>query len=159
MNSFALCPLQSGYSFSPGNNMLEQQLAGGFARQRRMFVNNVHLVNVSVLLPTKSHAQYFWAFWRIHTLNPQPFLWRLITDSSEMQDHTCQFIAESLSVGERQGVIYPVSFQVRCKPLNNGDLVFDQTIVDIWKSGDLDDMMNLLEQLVNESLPNALGVT
>ena len=159
MNSFALCPLQSGYSFSPGNNMLEQQLVGGFARQRRMFVNNVHLVNVSVLLPTKSHAQYFWAFWRSHTLNPQKFLWRLITDSSEMQDHTCQFVAESISVGERNGVIYSVSFQVRCKPLNNGDLAFDQTIVDIWKSGDLDDMMNLLEQLVNESLPNALGVT
>lgn len=159
MNSFALCPLQSGYSFSPGNNMLEQQLVGGFARQRRMFVNNVHLVNVSVLLPTKSHAQYFWAFWRVHTLNPQKFLWRLITDSSEAQDHTCQFVAESLSVGERQGLIYSVSFQVRCKPLNNGDLAFDQTIVDIWKSGDLDDMMNLLEQLVNESLPDALGVT
>lgn len=159
MNSFALCPLQSGYSFSPGNNMLEQQLLGGFARQRRMFVNNVHMVNVSVLLPTKSHAQYFWAFWRVHTLNPQKFLWRLITDSSEMQDHTCQFVAESISVGERNGVIYSVSFQVRCKPLNNGDLAFDQTIVDIWKSGDLDDMMNLLEQLVNESLPNALGVT
>ena len=157
MNSFALCPLQAGYLFSPGNNMLEQQLLGGFARQRRMFVNNVHMVNVSVLLPTKSHAQYFWAFWRSHTLNPQKFLWRLITDSSEMQDHTCQFIAESISVGERQGVIYSVSFQVRCKPLNNGDLVFDQTIVDIWKSGDLDDMMNLLEQLVNESLPDALG--
>lgn len=158
MNSFALCPLQSGYSFSPGNNMLEQQLAGGFARQRRMFVNNVHMVNVSVLLPTKSHAQYFWAFWRVHTLNPQKFLWRLITDSSEMQDHTCQFVAESLSVGERNGVIYSVSFQVRCKPLNNGDLAFDQTIVDIWKSGDLDDMMNLLEQLVNESFPDSLGV-
>ena len=158
MNSFALCPLQAGYSFSPGNNMLEQQLLGGFARQRRMFVNNVHVVNVSVLLPTKSHAQYFWAFWRSHTLNPQKFLWRLITDSSEMQDHTCQFVAESISVGERNGVIYSVSFQVRCKPLNNGDLAFDQTIVDIWKSGDLDDMMNLLEQLVNESFPDALGV-
>lgn len=158
MNSFALCPLQAGYSFSPGNNMLEQQLLGGFARQRRMFVNNVHMVNVSVLLSTKSHAQYFWAFWRVHTLNPQKFLWRLITDSSAAQDHTCQFVTESLSVGERQGVIYPVSFQVRCKPLNNGDLAFDQTIVDIWKSGDLDDMVNLLEQLVNESLPNALGV-
>ena len=158
MNSFALCPLQSGYSFSPGNNMLEQQLAGGFARQRRMFVNNVHMVNVSVLLPTKSHAQYFWAFWRVHTLNPQKFLWRLITGSSEAQDHTCQFVAESISVGERNGVIYSVSFQVRCKPLNNGDLAFDQTIVDIWKSGDLDDMVNLLEQLVNESFPDALGV-
>lgn len=157
MNSFALCPLQAGYSFSPGNNMLEQQLLGGFARQRRMFVNNVHVVNVSVLLKTKTHAQYFWAFWRSHTLNPQPFLWRLITDSSEMQDHTCQFIAESLSVGERQGSIYSVSFQVRCKPLNNGDLAFDQTIVDLWDTGSPSDVLNLLEQLVNESLPDALG--
>ena len=149
--------MQSGYSFSPGNNMLEQQLLGGFARQRSMFVNNVHMVNVSVLLKSKTHAQYFWAFWRSHTLNPQPFLWRLITDSSEMQDHTCQFVAESLSVGERQGVIYSVSFQVRCKPLNNGDLAFDQSIVDIWDAGGPVDMFNLLEQLVNESLPNALG--
>lgn len=158
MNSFALCPLQAGYSFSPGNNMLEQQLLGGFARQRRMFVNNVHMVNVSVLLPTKAHAQYFWAFWRSHTLNPQHFLWRLITDSSEMQDHTCQFVAESLSVGERQGVIYSVSFQVRCKPLNNGDLAFDQSIVALWDTGSPSDVLNLLEQLVNERFPDALGV-
>ena len=157
MNSFALCPLQAGYSFSPGNNLLEQQLLGGFARQRRMFVNNVHMVNVSVLLPSKAHAQYFWAFWRSHTLDPQKFLWRLITDSSEMQDHTCQFIADSLSVGERSGVIYPVSFQVRCKPLNNGDLAFDQSIVDLWDTGSPSDVLNLLEQLVNESFPDALG--
>lgn len=158
MNSFALCPLQAGYSFSPGNNMLEQQLLGGFARQRRMFVNNVHVVNVSVLLKTKTHAQYFWAFWRLHTLNPQKFLWRLITDSSEAQDHTCQFVADSLSVGERNGVAYNVSFQVRCKPLNNGDLVFDQQIVDLWESDNPLDMLNLLEKLVNESFPDALGV-
>lgn len=159
MNSFALCPLQSGYSFNPANNMLEQQLLGGLARQRRMFVNNVHVVNVSVLLKTKAYAQYFWAFWRIHTLNPQPFLWRLITDSSEAQDHTCQFVAESFSIGERSGVVYSVSFQVRCKPLNNGNLAFDQSIVDIWESGNPLDMLNLLEQLVNETMPNSLGVT
>lgn len=158
MNSFALCPLQAGYSFSPGNNMLEQQLLGGFARQRRMFVNNVHVVNVSVLLKTKTHAQYFWAFWRLHALDPQKFLWRLITDSSEAQDHTCQFVADSLSVGERNGVAYNVSFQVRCKPLNNGDLAFDQQIVDLWESGSPLEVLNLLEKLVNESFPDALGV-
>jgi hypothetical protein len=159
MNSFALCPLQAGYSFSPGSNMLEQQLLGGFARQRRMFVNNVHVANVSVLLKTKTHAQYFWAFWRLHTLDPKPFLWRLITDSAEAQDHTCQFVADSLSVGERSGVAYNVSFQVRCKPLNNGDLTFDQQIVDLWESGNPFDMLNLLEKLVNESFPDALGVS
>ena len=139
--------------------MLEQHLVGGFARQRAMFVNNVHRVNVSVLLATKLHAQYFWAFWRLHTLNPQKFLWRLITDSAEAQDHTCQFVADSLSVGERSGVIYSVSFQVRVKPLNNGDLAFDQQIVDLWESGNPYDMLNLLEKLVNETMPNALGVS
>lgn len=158
MNSFALCPLQAGYSFSPGNNMLEQQLLGGFARQRRMFVNNVHVANVSVLLKTKTHAQYFWAFWRLHTLDPKLFLWRLITDSAEAQDHTCQFVANSISVGERNGVAYSVSFQVRCKPLNNGDLAFDQQIIDLWESGSPLEMLNLLEKLVNESFPDALGV-
>ena len=158
MNSFALCPLQAGYTFSPGNNMLEQQLLGGFARQRRMFVNNVHVVNVSVLLATKLHAQYFWAFWRLHTHNPQKFLWRLITDSAEAQDHECQFVADSWSVGERNGVAYTVSFQVRVKPLNNGDLTFDQQIVDLWESGNPLEMLNLLEKLVNETMPNALGV-
>ena len=138
--------------------MLEQQLLGGVARQRRMFVNNVHVVNVSVLLKTKTHAQYFWAFWRLHTLNPKPFLWRLITDSAEAQDHSCQFVANSISVGERNGVAYSVSFQVRCKPLNNGDLAFDESIVAIWETGSPDDVMNLLEHLVNESFPDALGV-
>ncbi|WP_180000324.1 hypothetical protein [Acinetobacter sp. YH18001] len=138
--------------------MLEQHLQGGFARQRRMFVNNVHVVNASVLLKTKTHAQYFWAFWRLHTQDPKPFLWRLITDSAEAQDHTCQFVAESLSVGERSGVAYNVSFQVRCKPLNNGDLAFDQQIIDLWESGSPLEMLNLLEKLVNESFPDALGV-
>ena len=157
MNSFALCPLQAGYSFMPGNNMLEQQLLGGFSRQRRMFVNNVHVANVSVMLSTKTHAQYFWAFWRVHTLNPQPFLWRLFTDSPEIQTHECQFVADSITVGERQGIIYSVSFQVRCKPLNNGDLAFDQNIIDIWESGNPFALLNLLEELVNESMPNALG--
>ena len=53
---------------------------------------------------------------------------------------------------------YSVSFQVRCKPLNNGDLAFDQQIIDLWESGNPLEMLNLLEKLVNESFPDALGV-
>lgn len=156
MNSFALCPLQAGYSFKPANNMIEQSLMGGFARQRVVFVNNAHVASASVMLETKAKQQYFWAFWRAHTLNPKPFLWRLWTDWHELQDHTCQFIGDSLNVNERNGVVFSVSFQVRCKPLNNGDLVFDQAIVDAWETGDAVQFANLLEQLVNTDLPNAL---
>lgn len=157
MNSFALCPLQSGYSFNPAQNMYEQALLGGFARQRAMFVNNTHLVNTSVLLENKGKQQYFWAFWRRHTLQPNPFLWRLITDSAEMQTHECQFVANSISVSEREGKIYSVSFQIRCKPLNNSDSEFDQEIIDVWESGSGLDLLNLLEKLVNQDMPNAVG--
>lgn len=156
MNSFALCPLQQGYMPQPAKNLLEQQLMGGFARQRVQFVNNVHNVNVSVSLHDKARQQYFWAFWRSHTFNPRQFLWKLMIDDTAMTTYQCQFIADSLQVQERNGLVYQVSFSIRCKP-NASNHVFDQSIIDAWESGSGTSFTNLLEQLVNEDLPTALG--
>ncbi|MGO1375095.1 MAG: hypothetical protein ACTH5M_00395 [Psychrobacter sp.] len=156
MNNFALCPLQRGYTPEVANNLLEQALAGGFARQRIQFVNNVHTVNASVLLDDKSKQQYFWAFWRSHQTNPRPWLWRLIVDDTEMTTYVCQFIAGSLRVNERDGKVYSVSFGIRIKPNNTGNN-FDETIVALWNDGDPRKLLNLLERLVNEDLPDALG--
>lgn len=156
MNNFALCPLQRGYTPEVANNLLEQALAGGFARQRIQFVNNVHTVNASVLLDDKSKQQYFWAFWRSHQKNPRPFLWRLIVDDTEMTTYVCQFVAGSLRVNERDGKVYSVSFGIRIKPNNTGN-DFDETIVALWNDGDPRKLLNLLEKLVNEDLPDALG--
>lgn len=156
MNNFALCPLQRGYTPEVANNLLEQALAGGFARQRIQFVNNVHTVNASVLLDDKSKQQYFWAFWRSHQTNPRPWLWRLIVDDTEMTTYVCQFIAGSLRVNERDGKVYSVSFGIRIKPNNTGN-DFDETIVALWNDGDPRKLLNLLEKLVNEDLPDALG--
>ena len=156
MNNFALCPLQRGYTPEVANNLLEQALAGGFARQRIQFVNNVHTVNASVLLDDKSKQQYFWAFWRSHQTNPRPWLWRLIVDDTEMTTYVCQFIAGSLRVNERDGKVYSVSFGLRLKPNNTGN-DFDETIVALWNDGDPRKLLNLLEKLVNEDLPDALG--
>ena len=155
MNSFALRPLNRGMTFQPANNLLEQQLVGGFARQRVQFVNNVHTVNVTVSLHDKARQQYFWAFWRSHTLNPRSFLWRLIIDDTEMTTYQCQFVAGSVQVQERNGIVYRVSFAVQCKP-KPVDHEFDQDIIDVWESGDGAALVNLLEKLVNVDLPNAL---
>ena len=155
MNSFALCPLQDGYTPQPANNLLEQQLVGGFARQRVQFVNNVHTVNATVSLHDKARQQYFWAFWRSHTFNPRKFLWRLMIDDTEMTTYQCQFVAGSVQVQERNGIVYRVSFAVRCKP-KPVDHEFDQGIIDVWESGDGAALVNLLEKLVNVDLPNAL---
>ena len=156
MNNFALCPLQSGYRPEVANNLLEQELMGGFSRQRVQFVNNVHTVATSVLLEDKGKQQYFWAFWRSHQTNPRPFLWRLMVDDTEMTTYVCQFVAGSLQIGERDGKVYSVSFNLRLKPNNTGK-EFDQEIIDIWNNGDPSKLLNLLEKLVNEDLPDALG--
>lgn len=156
MNNFALCPLQRGYTPEVANNLLEQDLVGGFARQRVQFVNNTHTVNASVLLDEEIKQQYFWAFWRNHQTNPRPFLWRLIVDDVEATTYVCQFIAGSLRVNERDGKVYSVSFGLRLKPNNTGK-EFDEGIVGLWNEGDPRKMLNLLAKLVNEDLPDAFG--
>lgn len=155
MNSFALCPLQQGYTPTFANNILEQQLLGGFARQRVQFVNNVHTVNASVALHDKSRQQYFWAFWRSHMSQPRHFLWKLIIDDTEMTTYQCQFITDSLQIEERNGQTYKASFSVRCKP-NLSDQDFDQSIIDVWESEGEALIFDLLEKLVNIDFPNAL---
>lgn len=156
MNNFALCPLQRGYSPTVANNLLEQELMGGFARQRVQFVNNVHTVTASVMLDDHRKQQYFLAFWRSHQTNPRPFLWRLIVDDVQATTYVCQFVASSLQIGERDGKVYSVSFSLRLKPNNTGK-DFDQIIIDAWESGDPFLLFKLLEKLVNEDLPDALG--
>lgn len=157
MNNFALRPLQRGFTPEAANNLLEQQLMGGFARQRVQFVNNVHTVTASVMLETKLKQQYFWAFWRSHTRDaPRPFMWRLRIDDAEAADYQCQFVAGSLQTQERIGISYAVSFSLRLKPNNTGK-DFDETIIGLWDSGDPSLLLSLLEKLVNEDLPDALG--
>lgn len=156
MDSFALCPLQSGYQPAPANTVLEQALSAGFARQRVDFISSVSMVSASVMLASKAHAQYFWAFWRKHAqYAPQPFLWKLMVDDVVMTSYQCQFVPDSIQVGSRNGVIYSVSFTVRCKA-KPFDAEFDQAIIDAWAGGNGFEMINLLEKLVNEDLPNAM---
>ncbi len=158
MNNFALRPLQRGYKPEVANNLLEQALMGGFGRQRVQFVNNTHTVNPSVMLETKLKQQYWWSFWNSHQRNPRPFLWRLIVDEVDVEPtvYVCQFVAGSLSIGERDGIVYSVSFGLRLKP-NTTNREFDETIIQLWESGDPVKYLNLLEKLTNEDMPNALG--
>lgn len=157
MDSFALCPLQRGHNPEFANGLLEQELLGGFARQRVQFVNNTHTVTETVLLDTKLKQQYWWAFWRKHTKRtPQPFMWRLMIDDVEMTDYECQFVAGSLREQERSGVVVAVSFSVRCQPTQGKDK-FDSAIIKAWESKDPAKLLNLLEQLVNIEMPEALG--
>ena len=80
----------------------------------------------------------------------------MIVDDTEMTTYVCQFVAGSLRINERDGKVYSVSFGLRLKPNNTGT-DFDETIIGLWESGDPRKLLNLLEKLVNEDLPDALG--
>lgn len=155
MNTFMLCPLQEGYSFTVGNNLREQQLEGGMPRQVVKFIGAVHTVNASILLKDRRARQYFWAFWRVN--QTQIWRWQLSLDNGALEDCLCQFSAENVPQenfidGPRRKVginIYVV--------LIKRDSAFDQSIVELWQSGLINNLSDL-EKIPNVWLPDALGV-
>lgn len=156
MDKFMLCPLLAGYSFTPGQNILEQQLAGGMPRQRRNFIGSVGVANVSVFCRNELEIEYFWAFWRKKDRNPQSWLWALKTDNYKMEEHECRFmLGQTPQESERQGNKIKYSFQIWVKPLNRS-ASYDDEVVEAWQLGINPDVSNALEILVNITLPNAL---
>lgn len=154
MDTFMLCPLQEGYSFTPGNNVREQALEGGMPRQVIKFVGAVHTVNVSVLLIDPRARQYFWAFWRVN--QTKAWKWRLSLDEGVLEDCECKFTVNSLPQESiRNGATLKVSFQVLVRPINR-DPQIDQSIVDIWQTGAINHLLDL-EKVPNIWLPEALG--
>ena len=157
MDKFMLCPLQSGYSFTPGNNLREQVLEGGMPRQVPFFVGAVHTVSVSVLLRNRDERDYFWAFWRTKQRKPENWLWKLSLDNGISEECECRFLSSSLpSESLRNGVVIKVGFQIAVKPIKR-DADLDRNIVNSWQfieDGNLDS----IEKIPNIWLPDALGV-
>ena len=70
--------------------------------------------------------------------------------------NNCEFVIENDKIKSSNGGVYTVSAELRVKPLNI-DPDMDDLIVSAGTEGiDINDLMNPLEQLVNESLPDAL---
>ena len=155
MNTFMLCPLQEGYSFTVGNNLREQQLEGGMPRQVVKFIGAVHTVNASILLKDRRARQYFWAFWR--TNQGKNWLWELFLDNGNSEECECRFVSESLPTESGRGYQYlKMSFQILVMPIKR-DSAFDQSIVELWQSGLINNLSDL-EKIPNVWLPDALGV-
>jgi hypothetical protein len=156
MDTFMLCPLQAGYGFTPGQNLLEQSLRGGMPRQRLAYIGSVHQVTASVICRNKDEREYFWAFWRKKQRVPENWLWALQTDAFDLEEHECRFAVGSLPAEQlRNGRIVQYSFQVWVKPLHRSADI-DDVIIDYWNSGMNPQAKLLLEKLANESVPGTM---
>ncbi|MGQ0973437.1 hypothetical protein ACT4W1_00910 [Acinetobacter baumannii] len=160
MDKFMLEPLQESYSFTPGNNIREQENEGGPPRQSPFFVGAVHRVGVTVYLENDEDRQYFWAFWRLKQRKPENWLWNLALDEGEREDCECRFIYNVLpSESYRNGQAVKMSFQVLVKPIKRS-AEFDQNIVNLRQgveSGETSEIVDDIEKVPNEWLADALG--
>ena len=155
MHKLLYCSTQSGYSAQIGDGVISQDLEGGAPRFRRALKGTYHTASVQWVVKEKGY-QYLMAFYRVWARNPnQRFLAKLCIDNPTVEDYQCYF-SGTPKLNNKDGGVYTVSAELRVKPLNiNPDM--DDLIVSAGDEGiDINDLLNPLEKLVNESLPDAL---
>lgn len=151
---FLLLPLLDGYSVTLGNDVLTTYFESGQPRQRLKGGGAPHTVPVT-FRHLEVHQQYARAFWE--TYRAQPFAMRLKINDGDLQWYSCRFVsAPSFTPLGADIYEFSVSLSVKPRPINA-----DENLALMWvyeqTDGDLLTYTNLLEKLVNESLPEAVG--
>lgn len=149
-----LCPLRDSYSPTLGNDVITTQYENGMPRQRLAGVGRPHQTPVTFRHKAQ-HQDYILAFWRVY--RARAFAMRLILDGTELVWYECRFIGEPsiLSLG---GGVFEFSINLVCRP-KPLDIEQDKVFIELYEQtgGDISTFFNLLEKLVNEDLPDALG--
>lgn len=155
LNRLKYCSTQQGYSANIGDGVISQILDGGADRYRKSLKGVMHTVNSRWVLG-KAGYQYLMAFYRVWARNPsKPFIARLSVDDAQFEDYEC-FFSGAPALAEIKALVYVVTATLKVKPLNTSKEV-DEIIVEVGNAGgDLAKLLNPLEKLVNEDLPNAL---
>lgn len=156
LNRMMYCSTQQGYTATIGDGVIKQDLDGGEARYRRTLKGVNHSVT-SRWVVKKAGFQYLMAFYRVWARKPsQPFIARFCIDDAEVDDHQCFFDGPPV-LSEKSKDVFTVTATLKVKP-KKIDAAQDDIIVEVGNSGnDLATLLNPLEKLVNEDLPNALG--
>lgn len=157
MNRLPFKPSQSTYSVAEPANIVEYETYG-FTRQRIIAVSSTFEVSVTIQIADDDDAAVFWAFWRQHTKVPRKFLWVIMTDGFNLEDHVCQLIPRSLTTSNYNGRIYEVSFRVRAKAVAARNTAFDGELLVLASNGIDDYFINRLAYIINVQAPIDLGV-
>lgn len=143
-----LCPQQSGYSVAHGFNRVIQD-TGYMPRSRVAVKRQGHQVPVT-WLTDKNGYDYLVAFFNLQqNSNEEYFLLDLIVDSADLQEYRCMF-RSGIQLTQVSGKAFWVSAELYVRAKKRSD---EQD--EIIELGVLD-LINPLEKLVNEDLPNAL---
>ena len=159
MDRLRLTPDSDGYSDVEGTDVLRTALDGGVGRYRRDKIGSSKIVNVVWTL-NRVQYQYWRAFFHTALQNGSlPFLCPLVSeDGTGPADHVCNFIPGSVGKPSQKGFEYKQSAQLEVRPLARV-VEDDELILMLYgEYGDAgDDILGLLDSLVNQQLPQALG--
>lgn len=157
MDRFIIPPLVEGYSFTPGQNLIEQERGFAMPRQRVAGIGMPHTVRAAIFCENPLEEKYFWSFWRKKQRMPGRFLWAIKTDNYELEDHECMFSAQSVpNTNVMLAGQTLISFELWVQPLQR-DADLDEMIVEYYNAGFNPRISNLLEHLVNVVMPENLG--
>lgn len=149
-----MTPDQDGYGVQRGTNFNEIQTGAGNSRIRRTSKNAEHIVTVTWTTDKDGYdlLQAFYRLWEQQEPKIEHFVLDLILDTHDLLPYRCYFVAGGApNLVSVSGFCYKVSAQLRVRAkISNKDQ--DEMIV----LGVLD-LTNILAQLVNEDLPNAMG--
>lgn len=150
-----LKPQRNGYSFGLARSVTSTETIVGLPRERRDSVGKIHRPSVTYKC-TRSQWRYFLSFMRVY--EGLPFLAYLLLDDIDHQWYECRIVGESLPVQTLGDQIFTVQLELVAKPIKY-DVEVDESILAIYEitGGQTDLYFKLLEKLVNEDLPEAVG--
>ncbi|USA54573.1 hypothetical protein NDN13_05095 [Acinetobacter sp. C32I] len=155
LNRMMYCSTQEGYSANIGDGVMSQILDGGADRYRKSLKGVMHTVS-SRWVVQESGYQYLMAFYRVWARNPsQPFLAKICVDNAPVEDYEC-FFSGAPTLSSKEADVYTVTATLKVKPLPVNETLDDIIIGVGNEGGDLAALLNPLEKLVNQDLPDAL---
>lgn len=152
-----LSPLIDGYNYSPQNEVISVMLDGGSPRKRRDKIGSYGSVNCNFTLEGLQY-DYLMAFFRTKIKSGAlPFRMDIKTEDAELLEHECFMKSDSLKLNRTNGSVFFVTMQLEVKPITRNETE-DNLMIDLYETyaTDADNVLLLLSELVNVTLPSAL---
>lgn len=158
MFKMALAPDADGYNSLDGDEVIHVKLDGGQGRYRRDKIGATKTVQVKWTL-NPSQYEYWRAFYVTGTQKGAlPFLCDLVSeDGAGPTEHVCNFVPGSVTLPTQAGLTYVQQATLEVVPIPRNEAA-DLALVVFYADGGPEAGFAALAKLVNETMPEALGV-
>lgn len=148
----SIAPDASGYSYTPGTEVMAIKLDGGASRYERFITGATGRLSVQWTVKEKGY-KYLRSLYIITESGSLPFLIDLIIDEVEQTEHTVHFIPDTFRLTTKSGAAFIVTAELEVEPITP-DVDDAQDFFDLYNElGDDWSSLDELDTLINTTLP------